>query len=145
MAEGRYIDQKKDGLWKYFLDEKDEKLISTESFTNGELNGECITYYPDSCNPAEIVFYKNGLKDGKLIKYFPDGQIMTKSQYHNNQLVGEFVHYHPNGQVQIKGLYENGIQVGEWKYYDEEGNELDEEEFKATKTEIESHEKNPDN
>ncbi len=135
MAEGQYINQKKEGLWKYFIDEEGNKMVSTENYLHGELNGECITYYPDSCNPAEIVYYKEGVKNGKLIKYFPDGKLMTTSYYKNGQPDGEFIHYHPNGQIQIKGIYKNGEQFGEWKYYDEDGNEIDESKFKPSEPE----------
>lgn len=132
MAEGRYNDKKKDGIWKYYIDEKNNRLVSSENYDNGILDGESSTYYPDSGKPAEIIFYKNGRKNGKLIKYFPEGQLMTESQYLNGEPIGDFIHYHPNGQIQITGKYKNGEQVGEWKYFDENGKKIEEEDFKAT-------------
>ncbi len=130
MAEGRFVNQKKEGVWKYYLNESSNPEVSSETYKNGILFGESITYYPDSGNPAEIVFFKNGKKGGKLLKYFPDGTLMTESYYKDGLPDGTFVHYHMNGKVQIDGSYINGVQTGEWKYYNEDGNEVDAEEFK---------------
>ncbi|MBC8320220.1 MAG: hypothetical protein H8E34_05815 [Bacteroidetes bacterium] len=130
MAEGKYVNQQKDGIWKYYLNEISNPLISMETYVVGTLYGESITYYTDTGNPAEIVLFTNGKKDGKLIKYFPDGKLMTESYYKNGVPEGNFIHYHPDGQVQIIGQYQYGKQVGEWKYFDELGNPVDKDEFK---------------
>ncbi len=130
MAEGKFVNQKKDGVWKYYLDEKSNPLASSETYIDGVLNGESVTYYPDSGNISEIVYFKGGKKNGELLKYFPDGTLMTKSYYKDGMPDGDFIHYHMNGKVQIIGSYLNGLEVGEWKYYDKDGNEIDESEFK---------------
>lgn len=130
MAEGKFVNQKKEGLWKYYINQESNSLVSSETYINGILNGESITYYTDSSKTAEIVFFKNGKKDGKLLKYFPDGTLMTESYYKDGFPDGTFNHYHMDGKIQIEGKYSNGIQVGEWKYFDETGNQVDEEEFK---------------
>jgi len=130
MAEGRFINQKKDGIWKYYTEEADNALVSSETYSIGLLNGESITYYPETGKVAESVFFKDGKKDGKLTKYFPDGTLMTESYYKNGLPDGSFVHYHLDGKIQIEGDYAVGVQVGNWKYYDEEGKEVDEEAFK---------------
>lgn len=129
MAEGKYVNQQKDSVWKYYLDEKSNPVVSMETYKNGILFGESITYYTDSGNPAEILMLENGKKNGKLLKYFPDGQLMTESYYKDGQPDGSFIHYHPNGKVQIQGVYYNGRQAGEWKYFDEDGNPVDKDEF----------------
>ncbi len=129
LAQGKYINQKKDSIWRYYLNEESNPCISSETFVNGVLNGESITYYPETGKEAEIVFFKNDKKDGSLLKYFPDGNIMTKSYYKDGSPDGNFVHYHPNGSEQIVGKYQDGIQVGEWKFYDENGKPVDKDEF----------------
>lgn len=129
LAEGKYINQKKDSVWRYYLDENSNPLISTEAYDHGILSGESITFYPDSTNPAEIVFYQDGKKNGPLVKYFPDGKLMTESEYKNDLPNGDFIHYHPDGKVQIEGKYSNGEQIGDWKYFDEKGNPVDKDEF----------------
>jgi len=130
LAEGKFINQKKDSIWKYYLDRESNPLVSTETYIAGILDGESITYYVDSGEPTEIIIYKNGKKEGKLLKYFPDGTLMTESYYKNGLPDGSFIHYHMDGKVQIEGKYKNGIQTGKWKYFDETGKQVDEEEFK---------------
>ena len=55
---------------------------------------------------------------------------MTESYYVNGMPDGKFTHYHPDGEVQITGSYKNGKQVGDWKYYDENGKQVDKDEFR---------------
>lgn len=129
MAEGKYLNQKKDGLWLYYINEKENAIISKENYKNGVLEGEMITYYPNTLIPAEIVNYHNGLKSGQLLKYFPDSTIMTESYYSEDKPDSLFLHYHPDGRLYIKGYYKMGIQLGNWEYYNEEGEAISEEDF----------------
>ncbi len=129
MAEGKYINQKKDSVWNFFS-EFDGKLISEETYKKGELNGISKTFYPESGNVAESIKYKNGLKQGDIKKYFPEGSIMTEGFYKNNLLDGDFTLYFPEGNIQLKGKYLKGQQIGNWQYFDEEGNAISEDEFK---------------
>jgi len=129
MAIGKFIKQKKDSLWNYYS-EVDGKLISDETYRKGVLNGLSRTYYPETGNVAESIEFKNGKKQGKLRKYFPEGNIMTEGTYVDDQLDGEFTLYFPDGSTQLKGQYKNGIQIGQWHYFDEQGNEISESEFK---------------
>lgn len=129
MSEGKYLNQQKDSVWKYYLNEQGNPLVSTETYKNGILHGESITYYPDSGEPAEILLLEYGKKNGKMLKYFPDGKLMTESFYKDGKLNGDFTHYHPDGKIQIQGAYYNGLQIGEWKFFDENGNPVDKDEF----------------
>lgn len=129
MAEGKYLNQAKHGHWKYYSD-IDEKLVAEENYSKGELNGECINYYPETGNPLEVLFYTNGKLDGSYKKFFPDGkQLMTQGFYKDGNLEGEFISYYPNGKIQTRGKYKNGVQKGNWEYFDEDGNILTKEEF----------------
>jgi antitoxin component YwqK of YwqJK toxin-antitoxin module len=120
MAEGIFINRKKEGNWKYFSD-VDEKLVSEENYSNGVLNGKSVTYYIDLGKPFEIIEYKNGKKHGKWIKYFTDGKIMTETTYVNGALEGPFVNYDPDGTLIVKGAYKGGEMNGTWLYYDDKG------------------------
>lgn len=129
MSKGKFINQKKDSIW-LFYSELDEKLLSSETYKNGLLDGPSISYYPDSGKPFEVVTYINGLKEGAFVKYFPEGEVMTKGSYKHDTLDGDFTLYHPNGRIQVSGKYENGEQIGNWKYFDEDGKEEQFEDFK---------------
>ena len=129
MAEGVYLNKKKEGNWKYFIDEDKNPIISSETYKDGTLEGESITYYPDNGQPAEVIVYSNDKKNGKLFKYFQDGILMTESYYVDGKPHGAFLHYHPDGELQIRGNYHYGVQSDNWDYYDENGKRVSEEEF----------------
>ena len=128
MAEGKYINKQKDSTWSYYGDSIDQ-LIAVEQYSMGKLEGKSITYYPGTTQAAEVILYHNGIKQGELRKYFPDGGTMTEGTYLNNKLDGPFTLYYPDGSVQLRGIYKMGEQVGEWKYYSIAGKEITYEEF----------------
>ena len=130
LAEGKYVNRKKDSVWNYYS-EPEGNLIATEEYDHGVLTGESISYFAETGKILEIFHYKNGLRNGPYKKYFPDGKLMTEGYYENDTLEGEFVTYYPGGQIQVRGTYSNGLQKGNWEYFDEKGNLLTQEEFKS--------------
>lgn len=134
MAEGKYVRQKKEGKWKYYSD-IDSSLIAEEQYKQGILEGESTTFYPETGNAAEIFIYRAGKREGPYRKFFPDGNKMTEGTYNSDLLEGDFTLYYPNGKIQLKGQYKNGQQVGNWNYYDEEGNAIQEEDFRINQEE----------
>ncbi|RLD38045.1 MAG: hypothetical protein DRI89_14685 [Bacteroidetes bacterium] len=129
MATGNYIRQKKEGLWRYYSD-IDSSLIAEENYQKGVLHGKSVNYYPETGKAAESFEYFNGKKEGPYLKFFPDGSTMTDGTYKNDQLDGEFTLFYPDGKIQLKGQYKDGQQTGNWNYFDEEGNAIQEEDFK---------------
>ena len=129
LADGKYINQLRDSTWNFYSD-IDGKLIASENYKQGKLNGKSILYYADTNKEAEVTEYKNDIKDGIYLKYFPDGKLMTEGFYRNGQFHGEFVVYHENGTFEIKGRYNNGLKEGNWDYYNESGQEITEEQYK---------------
>lgn len=129
MADGKYINQLRDSIWNFYSD-LDGKLLAKDSYRKGKLDGKSILYYAESGKPVEIIEYKNGVKEGLYLKYFPEGEIMIEGSYKNDQLHGDYVVYYIDGSVEIKGRYENGIKWGNWDYYNEDGEELTEDQYK---------------
>ena len=117
MAEGKYIDKKKDSTWLYFSEE-DGKRVLEENYKNGAKDGPVIVYYTQTEKPSELTEYKNGIKNGRWIKYFPDGQVSTSGFYVNGMLQGDFKVYDITGKLLIEGRYKNGLQDGTWISYD---------------------------
>lgn len=128
LAEGKYINQKKDSTWRFYSD-IDGVLISEEDYHIDMLYGEVKNYYPENGSLAEITYYNNGKKEGLWKRYFPDGSLMTQGLYKNDLLDGALIIYHPNGNIQISGQYEIGVRNGTWLTYDQDGELIDEEVF----------------
>lgn len=129
MAKGKYINQKKDSTWLFFSD-VDGALVAKENYKNGVLDGESITYYPESETLAEVIIYKNGLKHGPYFKYFPNGEIMVQGSFKDDMPNGLFEVFYPGGKPEIRGEYQNGNKIGDWDYFAEDGTKMSEEEFK---------------
>lgn len=135
LAEGKYVNQKKDGVWMYYSD-LDGKLVAEENYNKGKLDGESKTFYAETGELFEIMKYRAGIKQGTYQKYFPDGKIMTEGFYLDGLLDGEFVSYYPDGNIQLRGNHRKGMQVGNWEYFDEEGSLLTEDEYKKGNVDI---------
>ena len=119
MGEGKYVNQKKDSIWKYYNPEG--KLIAEEAFKLGVRNGISRVYYPQGGGIVEEKNWIDGKLNGPCRKYFENGQIRYLGQYLNNNVDGYVKFYFSNGKVYAEGLYVNDLKEGEWKYYNKDG------------------------
>ncbi len=129
MAEGRFVNRKKDSTWNFYSD-VDGKLVAKENYRDDKKDGKAIVYYPSSGKPAEIITYKNGKKDGEYLKYFPDDSLYIQGYYKDDTLEGPYKVYGVNGHLQIEGSYLKGMQNGTWITYDSTGKVLYKQLFK---------------
>ncbi len=118
VSEGLYINEKKDGLWKYF--NADSIVIAEENYVKGVPHGSWKTYYAKGSLLEELT-YLNGKKEGNWIQYFYDGPVKTKATYHNDKLEGLATFYHPNGRVFISGPYKGNLKDGVWMHMNDKG------------------------
>jgi len=61
--------------------------------------------------------FKNGLREGVLIHYYPNDSIKTKVFYVNDKAEGEVTGYLENGRLRYKGFYKNGKKYGDEYFY----------------------------
>lgn len=118
VGEGKYINQKKDSLWRFYNDEG--KLVSVESYLNDLKNGTCKIYY-SSGQLSEEKTYVNDILDGPCTKYFSDGKIKFKGQYIKDKAEGKTVYYYPSGTMSVEGFYKNDLKHGQWNFYNMDG------------------------
>lgn len=100
---------------------------------------------------AQNVTDKNGLKQGKWSKNYPNGKIKYKGEFKDDKEVGTFFYYgqngvltqtidysqegrvghakifYPNGKLMSEGKYVEKKKEGVWAYYDEKGRKIREE------------------
>jgi antitoxin component YwqK of YwqJK toxin-antitoxin module len=119
MAIGNYINEKKDSLWQFFSDAMNAKT-SEEFYKDGLLHGTRKIFYP-SGPVAEIKHYVNGVEEGLWEKFFEDGKLQLRGNYHKGEKHGSFLVYSPDGTMLIKGQFKTGHQDGEWSYFDSQG------------------------
>src|SRR5690606_12895939 len=67
------------------------------------------------------IHYVNGVKNGPVKEYNPNGSIQLEATYLDNNFDGEYIQYYENGQVMTKGQYEAAVKHGLWIYYAPDG------------------------
>lgn len=119
MAEGKYVDQKKDSTWKFYS-EITGTIVSLETYENTIKSGVWQTYYENG-KVLEEITYKDDIREGSCNQYFTNGEIKSKSIYINDRLEGLTTIYHLNGKVNVSGTYKNSQKDGIWMYFNEIG------------------------
>lgn len=119
---GKYINQLKEGNWRFFSSASKDLIISEAEYTGGKKNGLLVKYYPDG-KMAEKLFYKNDLKNGEYLKYYPDGTLSLRTNYTNDKLNGKFEAFYDNGKAEIIGQYKYNLREGQWIIFNKDGNQ----------------------
>lgn len=119
-AEGTYVGRRKEGLWKFYSENKPSYLICEEYYHDDLRHGLSRKFYPDS-TLAEKITWNAGLRTGEWLQYYPDGSICLRSEYLDGKLNGPFSYYHPNGKLQYEGKYKDDLRYGDWMVFNEDG------------------------
>lgn len=119
-AKGIYIDQLKEGIWKFYSEFTNGYKISEETYLHNIKNGPAFKYFPDS-TIAEKMTYVNDLKQGELTQYYPSGKLCLKSNYLNGMINGKFEVWFENGKPEYSGQYKNDSRDGQWTIYNKDG------------------------
>lgn len=120
VAEGDYINQKKENVWKIY---KNNLLVADEEYKNGIKEGNSHRYY----NTGELMEEKqwiNGKEEGNYQIFFKTGKPYMQCKMKNGQRNGRFFSLYKNGLHELEAEYKNNLRHGEWKYFDDKGNYL---------------------
>ncbi len=118
VGEGKYMNQNKDSLWKFY--DEEGKLLSEDVYLNGIKNGNFKVYYRNG-QLSENKIWVNGKLDGPCTKYFENGTVKYKGQYSKDKVDGKAIFYYPTGNVSVDGFYKNDLKDGAWTYYNQDG------------------------
>lgn len=77
------------------------------------------SYHPN--DKVEEGDYKNNLKQGIWIQYYPGGAIKNKITFKDNRPDGYTISYFENGKVCEEGIWKNNRWTGDYKLYYENG------------------------
>lgn len=103
IATGYYVNQKKEGEWKYFSSDNGV-LILLENNKNGKVEGVSKTFY-DTGSPKSECTFVNGIREGAAKVFYPSGALKEE------------------------GIFRQGEKAGIWKSYNEDGDEISSENF----------------
>jgi antitoxin component YwqK of YwqJK toxin-antitoxin module len=119
MAEGKYVNQKKDSIWTLYSEEGN--LTSRESYLKGKKEGLTTIYYASGAVSEKITF-RDGLKHGLWEQYFEDGNPKLKATVVDGVMYdGTYTTYYPNGRKLLEGKYVDGKKESSWYHFAENG------------------------
>ncbi len=121
-AEGKYINQVKDSIWKFY--NENQQLILKDQFKMGMLEGKQVVFYP-SGNPLQVKNWHNNVAEGPYTQYFDEGGIKEEGTFVNNMLEDTLYEYNPDGRLTIKGRYLHDLKEGKWLYYANNTSKID--------------------
>ncbi len=115
ISEGAMINKDRVGKWTYYHNGSD-KIMMTEQYTSGKLNGEQLTYFENG-QLTEKISYVEGKRTGKRTMYSESGVVLKEFIYENDKLHGLTKYYDTDGTLIIEGNYKKDRKDGIWKYY----------------------------
>ena len=84
VIDGSYLYDKKDGEWLYR--QADQKILRKEYYKNGRPSGTWQEFYPNGNPQSQKSFNKNGVLEGKFIKYDRYGKVTYEAVYTDGKL-----------------------------------------------------------
>lgn len=119
-SKGRYVNQMKEGKWKFYSASSDGYLICEEEYSKNLRNGESFKYYPDG-TIAERLSFINDKREGEWLKYHPNGKLLLKSCFSDDLRNGKFDVWYEDGILEISGFYKDNLREGAWFFYNPDG------------------------
>jgi antitoxin component YwqK of YwqJK toxin-antitoxin module len=117
VAEGVYVNQKKEGNWIYF---SGKKIVSEEQFKKDLKHGISKKYY-NSGELMEEIDWVNGKQEGSYQIFYKDGKPYMQCKMKQDQRHGLCLIHSSKGKLEMEANYKNNLRHGEWRYYNEKG------------------------
>ena len=116
VSEGKVVNKLFEGKWTYYH-HASKKVMATENYTKGKLEGLRTVYYSNG-KIAEEINYKNNLKNGFYKKYTENGIVLEESNFKNDVYSGLAIFRDANGTIASKGNFVNGKKSGIWQFFE---------------------------
>jgi antitoxin component YwqK of YwqJK toxin-antitoxin module len=131
IAEGRYLQSKKEGTWRRLYAGDDAPLLTTAPYSNftppfvsqatfsrGQLNGKWVITDAKERKVHELEF-ETGERHGSSTWFYPSGQVMLQAKYEHGRASGEVLQYGPDSAIVARENYEEGRKLApKIDYYD---------------------------
>lgn len=118
-AEGMYNSAKqRDGVWRFYG--KNGGVANIVSFREGLRDGQTIMFSASGV-VLDSMNYVSDKLDGERVKYYPNGKKMVVFNYKAGVVDGKYVSFFDDGSTDTEGAYKEGLKDGVWKFYQEDG------------------------
>lgn len=99
-------------------------LIYSAQYDDGMQMGDFIENYND-LTPKSRGTFKNNLRHGSYLSFYPNGKLKEELNYINGKLDGKQKHYANNGEITFKGKFILGKPKGFHYKYNSEGKRIE--------------------
>lgn len=121
MAEGKYLNEKRDSVWKFY--NAPNSLVSQESFKNGRKDG-LEKNFDVKGKLTEEKNWKDSTLHGPWKKFYEDGTVQQEGTYNAGVLEGPMKFFYPGNIPAVVGQYQHSLKTGKWTYYDRTGKSI---------------------
>ena len=122
-SEGAMREGKPDGYWITYYT---TGVLKSEGLRTNFFLDSTWTFYDQAGNVIQRINYKYGKKNGYSYTYSyknsPDGVLLSKELYVNDQKEGKAYYYHENGNLKEEVGYDHNQKEGQAKSFDISGN-----------------------
>lgn len=101
------------------------KSTFTRNKVNNAKEGKYVKYDPEGVLYEEA-FYQNDTLHGERKLFFANGNVETLETYSEGNFEGPYKVFYEQGALQLEGLYQNNMASGTWKKYYESGQLMEE-------------------
>lgn len=96
------------------LSQSDQNINKTDR--NGRKQSRWIKYYPNG-NVMYDGIFKDDKPTGEFKRYYEDNVLKSMLVFSNNGTEADAAHYYPNGMVASRGRYKNQLKEGKWQFF----------------------------
>lgn len=117
VSEGNVVNKLYEGLWKYYH-RNSKDIMTTENYKKGVLSGKRTVFYKDG-KIAEEAVYVDGKKNGPYKKVSANNVVLEEVTYQNGELHGPAVYKDPQGNIVARGYFKNDQKNGMWEFFED--------------------------
>lgn len=128
-AEGRIIDGKREGMWRYYYE--NGNIWGSLMFEEDEPTGKGTLYHDkkESTSKAQATF-EDGKIEGTYLEFYTNNEPKSNIKFSDGKPDGEAKFFYDSGNIKIEGEYKDGMKKGKWKHYTETGDLMNKEKWK---------------
>jgi antitoxin component YwqK of YwqJK toxin-antitoxin module len=118
-GEGKYVDNKKDGDWDFYVieDISFKKILQKHVHYQKGIRTDEFKYYFPNGKVAQIGKYENNNIQGEVKAYYSNGSLYGLIHYKDNKKEGTDTYYYPNGVTKIQISFKGDSINGEYTSY----------------------------
>ena len=122
-----YRKGKEHGMTTYYDDYYSRPILEI-MMKNGKQNGKMTRYFFNG-NIESVAYYKDNIQEGKYQEFGLKGNPVIECYYVDGKKTGDYVVYHETGIIKEKGAFKDDFFDGKWEYFDDRGFPIGEGEF----------------